>query len=176
MLRGERVLLRARHEADVPVLESELHDDVATKSRADSRPWRPMSPGTTSYAVGQSSDSEAFFTVETIDTHDIAGEALLWGIDRHNRVAHIGISMLPALRGRGLATDVVRVLCHYGFTVLGLHRLQIDTLAENAPMIAVAERVGFTLEGTLRQGAWVTGEFLDEVVLGLLATEWRASG
>jgi RimJ/RimL family protein N-acetyltransferase len=67
---------------------------------------------------------------------------------------------------------VIRVLCHYGFVVLGLHRLQLETLADNAAMIAAATRCGFTLEGTLRRAAWVTGEFLDEIVMGLLADEW----
>jgi RimJ/RimL family protein N-acetyltransferase len=66
----------------------------------------------------------------------------------------------------------VRVLCHYGFVVLGLHRLQVDTLADNTAMIRSAQQIGFTLEGTLRGGAWVTGEFLDEVILGMVATDW----
>lgn len=42
MLRGDRVGLRARHEADVSVPRAELYDDVATGSRADSRPRRPV--------------------------------------------------------------------------------------------------------------------------------------
>ncbi len=39
-------------------------------------------------------------------------------------------------------------------------------------MVAAATRAGFVLEGTLRRSAWVTGEFLDEVLLGLLAEDW----
>jgi hypothetical protein len=42
MLRGELAGLRARDESDVPVLHAELHDDVGTWVRADSRPWRPI--------------------------------------------------------------------------------------------------------------------------------------
>ncbi|MFD8482071.1 GNAT family N-acetyltransferase [Kitasatospora sp. NPDC059673] len=78
---------------------------------------------------------------------------------------------VPA-RGRGLGTDVVRVLCRYGFGVRGLHRLQVDTLADNAAMIGAAERAGFRVEGTLRGAAWVSGRFVDEVLLGLLAAHW----
>jgi RimJ/RimL family protein N-acetyltransferase len=58
-----------------------------------------------------------------------------------------------------------------GFTIRGLHRLQIETLADNAAMIRTAEQAGFVLEGTLRRAAWVNGEFIDEVTLGLLAVE-----
>jgi ribosomal-protein-serine acetyltransferase len=41
-------------------------------------------------------------------------------------------------------------------------------------MRRVAASLGFVHEATLRQAAWVTGEFLDEVGYGLLASEWRA--
>jgi RimJ/RimL family protein N-acetyltransferase len=105
---------------------------------------------------------------------ELAGEALLWGIDHHNRSAHISISLRPAFRGRGMARDVIRVLCDYGFQVLGLHRLQIDTLAENAPMIRAATTAGFVEEGTLRHSAWANGTFANQVILGLLATDWNA--
>lgn len=175
-LLGSAVLLRARRPADVPILHAELYDDVATRSRADSRPWRPIAPGSNAspYAVSDPSDDAAIFSVVVRDTEELAGEALLWGIDQHNRLAHLGISLLPSMRGRGLGADVVRVLCHYGFVVRGLHRLQVDTLADNAAMISAATKAGFVLEGTMRRSAWVTGEFLDEVVLGLLAEDWSA--
>ena len=104
-------------------------------------------------------------------TGELVGEALLWGIDLHNRSAHLGISLRPAFRGKHLGTDIVRVLCRYGFAVRGLHRLQVDTLADNDAMIGAATRAGFVLEGTLRQAAWVDGSFADEVILSRLATE-----
>lgn len=173
MLRGETAGLRARHDSDIPVLHAELYDDVATRVRADSRPWHPIPPGAASpYQVTGKDDRAACFSVVELATGHLAGEALLWDIDLHNRTAHIGISLLPAFRGRRLGTDVVRVLCRYGFAIRGLHRLQAETLADNAAMIEAAGRAGFTREGTLRRAAWVNGEFVDEVILGLLATEW----
>jgi RimJ/RimL family protein N-acetyltransferase len=54
----------------------------------------------------------------------------------------------------------------------GLHRLQVETLADNTAMIRAATQAGFVPEGTLRRAAWVNGAFADEVILGLLATEW----
>jgi RimJ/RimL family protein N-acetyltransferase len=173
MLRGERIGLRARHEADVPVLQAELYDDVATRSRTDSRPWRPIPPGSAAspYRLTDPTDSAAMFSVVDLADGQLAGEALLWGIDHHNRLAHLGVALRPGFRGRGLATDVVRVLCGYGFAVRGLHRIQIETLADNTAMIRAAERAGFTREGTLRRSAWVTGAFLDEAVLGRLADD-----
>jgi RimJ/RimL family protein N-acetyltransferase len=174
MLRGERVVLRARRESDLAVLDTELHDDVETRVRSDSRPWRPVPPGpaTSTYRAPQDDKSLACFSIEELASGELAGEALLWGIDQHNRLAHIGMALRPGFRGRGLSTDTVRVLCRYGFLILGLHRLQVETLAGNEAMTKAATRAGFVIEGTLRRTAWVNGEFLDEVVLGQLASEW----
>jgi RimJ/RimL family protein N-acetyltransferase len=167
--------LRVRHDSDIPVLHAELYDDVQTRVRADSRPWQPIPPGSGSpYVVTGPDDHAACFSVVELATGELAGEALLWGIDLHNRGAHIGISLRPAFRGRGLGADVVRVLCRYGFAIRGLHRLQAETLSTNNAMIRAANRAGFTREGTLRRAAWVDGEFADEVILGLLAVEWTA--
>lgn len=42
-------------------------------------------------------------------------------------------------------------------------------------MLRAAERNGFTREGVRRGAAWVMGEFLDEVILGLLVDEWKGA-
>ncbi len=177
MLRGRTVGLRARLDADVPILHAQLYDDVVTRSRADSRPWRPIPPGSAAspYAVTDPTDDAARFSVVELPDGALAGEALLWGIDAHNRTAHLGISLLPSCRHRGLGTDVVRVLCRYCFDVLGLHRLQVEAVADNIAMIKAARAAGFVLEGTLRGASWVDGKFVDEVVLGLLADDSSAT-
>jgi RimJ/RimL family protein N-acetyltransferase len=177
MLRAGKAGLRARDEADVAVLHAELYEDIATRARADSRPWLPIPPGSASpYAVTGPRDDLACFSVVELDSGELAGEALLWAIDLHNRLAHLGLSLRPAFRGRGLGTDVVVALCGYGFTIRGLHRLQVDTLASNTAMIRAASRAGFVQEGRLRRSAWVDGDFADEVILGMLATDWVAGG
>lgn len=173
MLRGEKVGLRARDAADIPILQADLYDDVETRSRASGRPWRPLTPDSddSPFAVTDRPDNLASFTVVDLESGDVAGAAQLWGIDLHNRSAQLGVSLRPSFRGRGLGTDVVRVLVRYGFSTRGLHRLQLGTLADNHAMIHAATSAGFTHEGTLRAAAWAEGAFIDEVVFGLLATE-----
>jgi RimJ/RimL family protein N-acetyltransferase len=176
MLRGELTGLRARAVDDVAILHAELYDDVDTRIRADARPWVPVPSGPGSpYSVAgtKPADGEAaFFSVVELATGELAGEALLWGMDLHNRSAHVGISLRPAVRGHGLGVDVVRVLCRYGFAIRGLHRLQLETLADNHAMIAIAEKLGFTREGTTRGSSWVNGRFADDVIFGLLTEEF----
>src|SRR4029078_13602004 len=112
MLRGDRIVLRARAESDVAVLHSELYDDVATRSRADSRPWKPMSAGSVAspYAVTEPNNETACFSVAEIASDELVGEALLWGIDTHSRAANVGLSLRPSVRGRRFAPDARRGL------------------------------------------------------------------
>lgn len=174
MLVGDLVILRARIESDMPVLHAELYDNVVERSRADHRAWQPVPPGPNSkYAVPDPSERAAVFSAVERANDELVGEAVLWGIDTHHRSAHVGLSLRPAARGRGLGVDAVRVLTRYGFDTLGLRRLQIETLSDNAAMIAIAERVGYRREGQLRASAWANGAFHDEVIYGLLADEWR---
>jgi RimJ/RimL family protein N-acetyltransferase len=175
MLGGELIGLRARQDSDFEVFETELLNDVETRMRADSRPWRPITPGSADspYRAPSHRDDVVVFSVVELATGELAGEALVWGIDLHNRNAHLGLSLRPAFRGKHLGTDIVRVLCRYGFAIRGFHRLQVDTLTDNHAMIGAATRAGFVIEGTLRQRDWVNGSFADEVILGQLATEWR---
>ncbi|MYW63736.1 GNAT family N-acetyltransferase [Streptomyces sp. SID8379] len=172
MLTGGRIGLRARHEDDVPVLKDGLYDDVVNTSRADGRPWRPMASGS-KFSVDDTDEQNLPFSVVELDGGALVGAATLWGIDLHHRSAHIGLGLLPSARGKGYGTDVVAVLCHYGFVVRGLWRLQIETLTDNHAMLRAAERNGFVREGVLRSSSWVMGAFLDEAVLGLLAHEWK---
>ena len=174
MLRGELTGLRAPTDSDIEVFETELLTDVETRMRATGRPWLPVAPGASDSPYRQAHDRDAAvrFSVVELATADLAGEAVMSHIDLHNRHAEIGLVLRPAFRGRHLGTDVVRVLCHYGFTIRGLHRLQITTLADNHPMIAAAAAAGFVLEGTTRDAAWINGAFADGVTLSLLDREW----
>lgn len=177
MLRGEKVGLRARHDEDIPVLLAELYDDVVTGSRAEGGPWRPLTPGTEDprLVVDDKNPNLVQFSIVELGGGSLIGTATLWGIDTHNRSAHIGLGLIPATRGKGYGADVVAVLCHYGFVVRGLHRLQIETLADNAAMLRAAEKNGFVREGVLRSSGWVLGEFMDEVLMGLLVHEWKST-
>src|SRR5262249_17331163 len=132
----------------------------------------PPDPKLSPYAAPDQDDT-AFFSVVAVQEHELAGEALLWGIDQHNRLAHLGLALRPSFRERGWSVEVLRLLCLYAFDVRGLNRPQLETTENNRPMIAAATRAGFEIEGTLRQATWVLGNFVDTVIMGLLGASWR---
>lgn len=183
MLTGRVVVLREIRRTDLEVIHRELHADVAGSALASIDPWVPpllaRREARFDRALNEPEDEKRvmFAVCERSDeSRALVGTLGLWGIDLHNSLAHIGLSLVPSVRGRGLATDAVRVICYYGFVVRGLHRLGLETLGRNEPMRRAALSAGFVEEGRLRSSAFVLGERDDDVLLGLLRTEWQDDG
>ena len=87
--------------------------------------------------------------------------------------ADLGYELDPAFWGRGYATEAVRALIDFGFGELNLHRIWAYCLDENQPSWRVLERLGFRLEGRLRENEFMRGRWWDSRVYGLLAAEWQ---
>jgi RimJ/RimL family protein N-acetyltransferase len=181
MLHGRSVTLREVRRSDLPIIHRELSTDVVTSAGSSAAPWRPVSlarlEAEFDAALERTGEERAvrFAVQELGDEHEVPiGTGTVWAIDTHNRTAHIGLALVPSVRGRGLGRDVVAVLCRYAFTVRGLHRLGLETLASNAAMRATALAAGFKEEGVLRESAFVLGGRQDEVLFGLLCRDWTA--
>jgi len=69
-------------------------------------------------------------------------------------------------------TRATRALVDHGFGDLELHRIVVRCGTGNRASRAIPERLGFTLEGTLREAEWVNDHFNDLVVYAMLCHEW----
>jgi len=88
-------------------------------------------------------------------------------------VAETGYELHPDYWGRGLATEAARAIAGYGFREVGVHRIEAYVIADNAASVGVMRKVGFRLEGRLRENEFFQGRWWDTLVFGLLDTEWR---
>ena len=77
--------------------------------------------------------------------------------------------------GRGVVTRACRALITHAFAELGCHRITIRAGTANARSRAIAERLGFRHEGTLREAASNPLGYFDMEVYGLLEQDWSAS-
>lgn len=84
----------------------------------------------------------------------------------------IGYELNPDYWGRGLATEAARAIVHFGFTELGLHRIWSWCVADNVGSARVLEKVGFKLEGRMRDHEYFKGRFWDTLIYGMLRSEW----
>ncbi|MCK6438884.1 MAG: GNAT family N-acetyltransferase [Planctomycetes bacterium] len=104
----------------------------------------------------------------------IVGRCTMFDIDKTNAKAEIGYWLDAGLEGKGIATKACKAMLEYAFNGLELNRIQLRTHPGNAKSVAVAERLGFRLEGIMRQefrGA--SGHYEDSALYSLLAQDWR---
>lgn len=103
---------------------------------------------------------------------DLAGIVSLHNLVWVDRKASLGYWLGASFQGRGLVTKACRALINHAFSELKLNRLEIQCDPENDRSRKVAQRLGFTQEGVLRQLYWIRGRFVDQIVYSLLAPEW----
>ena len=75
--------------------------------------------------------------------------------------------------GHGLMVKAAAVMIAYAFKEMKLHRLEAHCHADNGRSRALAEKLGFSQEGVLREAELKRGRFVDVVVYGLLVGELR---
>ena len=97
------------------------------------------------------------------------GEMML-ALGEH-RVGELGCCLVPAARGRGIATEALAALIDWALTDLGLGRVQAFIAPENVAALTLAERAGLRREGVLRS-YWEHGDGrLDVVVLARVSDD-----
>lgn len=79
------------------------------------------------------------------------------------RGAHIGYWIDRSYANRGLMTAAVRLLSDFGFSQLGLHRIEINIRPENAASCKVAEKAEFEFEGHRKAFLHIDGAWRDHV-------------
>lgn len=78
------------------------------------------------------------------------GQVGLRGVLLAEASAQLSYWLVPAARGRGIATEALRALTRWSFTRAGLHRLALDHSTANTASCRVATRADFPVEGVLR--------------------------
>lgn len=121
-------------------------------------------------AVQQAGDS-LVLSVRRNSDKGLVGLVQLVNINRVYSHAELRIRLDPGQLGKGYGTAATRLLCEHAFRDLNLHRVYLHVLASNARAVRCYEKVGFQVEGRLREHCFVDGEYQDFVVLGILASE-----
>ncbi|MCS1351810.1 GNAT family N-acetyltransferase [Mechercharimyces sp. CAU 1602] len=107
---------------------------------------------------------------------EIAGTIGINRFDHLENSGEIGYWLSKEHCGRGIITRAVQALLDECFYERGLHRVSIGCAKCNKPSRAVAERLGFRLEGTIKEGTPVGGEYEDRLIFRMLASEWKNRG
>ena len=181
-LTGRRVLLRPfTLDADAPALRAMLQDPEAIKltggsngpgdlpawddaAEARFRDWyetRNQQPGRLDLAVIDRARARC------------VGEVVLNDWSEANRSCGFRTILGPDGRDRGLGTEAARLIIGYGFERLGLHRISLEVYSFNPRARRVYDKLGFVVEGVLRDALRWGDEWIDATLMSILAPEWH---
>jgi RimJ/RimL family protein N-acetyltransferase len=82
--------------------------------------------------------------------------------------AELGCAVIPQARGRGIASEALKLLSTWALEDLSLRRLHVLVDTRNLAALKLSENAGYRREGVLRSYWEVEGELMDAVMLSRL--------
>lgn len=175
-LRGPRVALRGPRDADADDLFAVFSDREVMRYWSREAMTEPSEAAALVVEIEERFAERAMLQWMVTDARDdrAIGTCTLFHIDAGHRRAEIGYALRRDRWGAGLATEAVALVLDWAFDDLGLHRVEADIDPRNAASRAMLTRLGFRVEGLLRERFFVGDVAGDSELLGLLAPQWRA--
>lgn len=94
-------------------------------------------------------------------------------IHREDDCAEVGFLFAPEAQGKGFAGESLRAVCDFAFTQGGIRRLIATVTVGNIASRRLLEKVGFVLEGELRESYFLAGRWQNDWIFGLLKSEYH---
>ena len=104
---------------------------------------------------------------------ELVGDCGFQVLEAEPRQAELGIALAPEYQAQGYATEGLRAFLGYLLVTLGKHRVFGSVDPRNLRSVRLMERVGMRKEAHLVQRLLFKGEWVDDVLFALLASEWR---
>jgi ribosomal-protein-alanine N-acetyltransferase len=171
----ERLLLRPFTLADAPAVQK-LAGDKAVASMTLNIP-HPYEDGMAEAWIDTHPQKfergeEAVFAIVLREDDTLMGAIGLTVNQEHER-AEMGYWIGKPYRGNGYCTEAAKEVVKYGFTALGLTRIQATHFVQNPASGRVMEKIGMTYEGCLRQYVKKWGDFIDLKMYAILKAEYK---
>jgi ribosomal-protein-serine acetyltransferase len=157
--------------------------DLIDRNRSYLREWLPWLDNSTSVmdsarfigrSIEQAKDDNGL-TLGILFNGKLVGVIGQHYVDSLNRRTEVGYWLDATHQGRGIVTRAVARLTDYAFRAQDCNRVILQCAAENTKSRAVAERLGFVKEGTLREAEWLYDHYVDLVVYSMLKRTWVLS-
>jgi RimJ/RimL family protein N-acetyltransferase len=175
LMLGSKVRLRETTDDDLPRLVAWWSNSASAALQANTVRPMPATVMTETFRTWSANEdpSRVGFSIVTLTAGELVGHVALWGADIRNRGATLGIIIGEEHTGNGYGPDAIAVMIRYGFSEIGLHRIELNAYAYNSRAINVYESLGFVHEGVRRDTAFHDGRWHDEVTMSILDHEWR---
>ena len=119
-----------------------------------------------------SDDKRKDLIVETVDGELVGVTGLLEISQKHGTAECFCVIGEKKFWGKGIGTIVHSLLIQWAFEELGLNKIWAVIYTDNAAIIKIVEKLGFKIEGTLREEKYIDGKRIDLFRIGLLRNEF----
>jgi len=114
-------------------------------------------------------DSEEYsFIIYSLENNELLGGAGINQINHDHKIGNIGYWIRKKALNQGVASEAVSLVSDFGFSSLGLERLEIVMLPNNVASRRVAEKSGAKYEGILQNRLLVYGNAQDACMYSLV--------
>ncbi|TYC67154.1 GNAT family N-acetyltransferase [Stappia sp. BW2] len=87
---------------------------------------------------------------------------------RRGHAASLGMGVHDDYSGRGIGQAMLGELIEIAENWMNIHRLELTVFADNDPAVRLYQKLGFEIEGTLRDFAFRSGAFVDAYAMARL--------
>jgi RimJ/RimL family protein N-acetyltransferase len=177
--RAGEIKLRALEERDIDLITTTSNDPETVRWTTIPHPYRRehAEQFVRDYATGNwLRGAGALFAIGDPADDAYAGLMELRLHPTRAALADVGFVVPPHARGQGFAPAALAAICAWGFTALGLARIGWWANVGNEASRRVAEKAGFTFEGTSRGFLDHRGERIDAWTGALLASDEPFNG
>ena len=109
-------------------------------------------------------------------TNRHVGNVKLGNIHPLHRNADIGIMVGDkSVWGKGYGSEAMELMLEYGFKRLNLHKITLGVYADHDGAVRAYKKLGFAVEGTLKEQLFRDGAFRDKTVMGILKSDYVKS-
>lgn len=123
-----------------------------------------------------SSKEIALFTICEVTSNNPVGQTAFVRIDFVSRTAIFYLAIYdPNYWSKGFGTEATQLMIKYAFDILNLNRIQLHVSSENLNAIKAYKRVGFKIEGTLKEAMYHNNHYVDFRVMAILRQDYYKS-
>jgi aminoglycoside 6'-N-acetyltransferase len=174
-LTTERLVLRPFTAADAPAFAAYRSDPDVARYQGWDTPFPLAQAEEFVREVGAADPTAPGWFQYAAEVNGVLVGDVGVGLNENRMQADIGYTLATAHQGRGYAAEAVhRVLAHL-FEERGLHRVAAECDARNERSARLLARLGFRQEGHRVRSTWAKGEWTDDLLFGLLTTEWDSA-
>lgn len=170
-LKGSKVTLRPGDESDIYLL-SKWYNDVELNKLAgwsDSK----VTVQKLRYNISRSFGYDPMNLMIDNEEGKPIGTIQLYDFNEQDKSCKLGIRIGDRnYWGKGYGEDAVNTLLEYAFMKIDIYRVTLRVYEYNERAVKCYLKCGFQYEGRLRHSAYIDGEFYDEIIMGILKSDF----